>query len=164
MGTIFREKATKIRVLQSEKTSYPVLRYLAPGTTGDDIKQGELVGIRPTASMQIVAEKITQSNQYDQAVNALMRINNTTHDVQESGGITCLEGLYLLQTQVYLPGTYTVGQALTLRFSDDVNGGAWGPVDGSTKHVLAQVVVAPQNGTKQTPMVIKVYPQPIATN
>jgi hypothetical protein len=161
MATIYRDRPQKVRVLQSEKTAYPIKRFLAPGVSADAIQQGELVGLRPTASMTMVAERITDANQHAQAKNALMRANTTTNDQRESGAVTCLEGLYLLETSLYLAGTYAVGDYVTARFDSALGFGVFGTVHGSSTHVLGQVVVAPQNGTAKTPMVLKIYPQPI---
>lgn len=158
MGTMYREKRERFRLVQSQVTSVPVLRFLAPGTGAQDIKAGELVGIKPDASMQVVAEKITAANQYAQAKNALMRVDTTLNDTLESGAITCQEGLYLVRTENYVAGSYAVGDDVTLRYDATFGGGVFGPVDGSTTHIIGQVVVAPQNGTDQTPMVIKVFP------
>jgi hypothetical protein len=161
MGVIYKPTREQFRVLYSEKTVYPVLRFLARGVKGDDIQAGELVGIKPSAGLQVVAEKITAANQYAQAKHAAMRVNTTTQDVLQSGGVTVNEGFYLLRTEVYLPGSYAVGDKITLRYDATNDRGVFGPVDGSTTDVIAHVQVAPQNGSENTPMILKVYSNPV---
>lgn len=162
MGAIYQEKASKIRVLQSEKTAFPVLRFLDTGQKPGDVAQGELVGRKAASgTRRHTLAKITAANQYTQAVNALMRLNDTTNDVLESGAITCLQGFYILETQRYLTsGAYAVGDFVTLRYDAGLDGGVFGPVDASATHVIAKVVSPPEDASKGTPMILEVFAQP----
>lgn len=166
MPTIFKSKKELFRVLYSERTIYPVLRFLPAdgGLTEADVIPGEFVGVASTPSMQTVAAKITSDAvAHAQAVNAAMRIGRTSNDVLESGALTVAEGNFHVRTELYLPGTYTQGQRLSLRFAtvDGVGRGVPGTIHASSTDIIAQVVVPPQDGSKRTPMVIKVYSQAI---
>ena len=162
MPAIYQPTQGKIRILQSEKTSFPVLRRLTPGLAANAVAEGELVGVRANPGMTPMLEKITAANYVAQAVNALMRVNTTTNDVIESGAISCQQGLYLLQTQLYLAsGSYAIGDFLTLRYDAVSGGGVFGPEEvGTTTHLLAKVEVAPSDASANTPMVLLVFPQP----
>jgi hypothetical protein len=165
MPSIYREKRSKINVDQSLKTSFPILRYLAPDHTPTTFAQGELVGRRVLAGQRrVFTEKVTAGNEVAQAKFAIMRLHDTTNDALESGAITCIEGLYYVTTELYLAsGSYAPGDRVTLRFDAQLGRGVFGPVvGGTTTHVLAEVVVPPANAAARTPMQLKVYPQALA--
>lgn len=162
MGTIYREDEQPFRILSGmTKTAFPEKRHLPRGLSHEDIALGELVGIRPSAGQSLTLEPITSSNNVDQAVNAAMRIDNTRYDTMESGAITVIDGLFIVETEVYDPtGTYNLGDFVTTAHDASFGGGVFGPTDGGTTHAIGQVQTAPQDASANTPMRIKVFPAP----
>lgn len=158
---IHRQKGQTYRVLYSQKTVYPALRHLGPREDASKYEDGEFVGTSATPGRQVRIEKVTAANQYAQAMNAAMRVGDTTNDVLESGAVTVYEGYFHLETTHYLAGSYAKDDLVTLRYDATNDKGVLGPVDGSTTHVLGQVVVPPADGSKNTPMVVKLYGVPV---
>ena len=158
MGSIYQPTENKVRLLQSEKTSFPRLGYLQSGNDNSDFEEGEFVGISSKSRGRLLVEKIKAGNYVAQAKNALMRYRDTSNDVLESGAITLQKGFYELQTQLYVSGeAYQVGDLLTLRVEDST--GVLGPVEsGTTTHVLARVDVPPTDSSENTPMQVTVFP------
>lgn len=146
MGTIHTPDETTFQVVRSEKTSFPKLIYLPGGLSEEDIDAGEFVGRNESNPARRELEKITATNYEAQAKHALMRINTTSNDVRESGGVTVRKGHFEAKTKHYLEGeTYNVGDLLTLRYSSDRDGGVLGPTEASTEYIVGKVEQAPQN-------------------
>lgn len=163
MGSIFRDSERNFEIIQGEnKSAFPDKRFLAPGMSHDDVDPGELVGLRAASSRQMIAEKITDANELDQAANAVMRINTTEYDVRESNAITCIDGFYLVRTRFYDPNeTYGQGDLVTAAHVPELGGGAFAPVqDGTTKWAIGQIQSPPVDASEQTPMRLKVFGQP----
>lgn len=162
MGTIYREDEQPFRILSGmTKTAFPEKRHLPRGLSHEDIALGELVGIAPSAGQSLTAQKITSGNAVEQAGNVAMRIDNTRYDTLESGAITVVDGLFIVETEVYdASGTYDLGDFVTAGYDADVGGGVFAPTDGSTTHAIGQVQTAPQDASARTPMRLKVFPAP----
>lgn len=163
MPTIYQQREFKFDVISGEtKTAYPESRHLPAGVAEEDIEPGELVGLNPRPGEQLEVQKITASNELDQAAQAAMRLDNTRYDTLESGAITVLQGLYVLSTQIYdANGSYSQGDLLTATYDADIDGGAFAPVnDGTTKWAIGQVQSPPQNPAENTPMRLQVFTQP----
>lgn len=163
MPSIYRPTAGKIRVLQSEKTSFPILRRLTPALAADAVKEGEFVGVTPSPGTSQMLARITSSAQaVTQAKLALMRVNTTTNDVKESKSISCQKGYYVLQTELYFNDgggtTYAAGDFLTLRYSATLGFGVLGPIRGGTDtHAIAQVDIPANDPDNASPMVVTVF-------
>ena len=162
MPAIYRPTQGKIRILQSEKTSFPILRRLSAALAADAVQEGEFVGVTPSPGQTQMLSRITTNAQaIAQARVALMRVNTTTNDVKESKSISCQKGFYVLQTQLYFNDTattYAVGDFLTLRFSTKYGFGVLGPVRGGTDtHVIAQVDIPANDPDNGSPMVVTVF-------
>lgn len=163
MPTIYQQREFKFDVISGEtKTAFPESRHLPAGLEEDDIEPGELVGLSPRPGERLEVQKITASNEVDQAANAAMRLDNTRYDTLESGAITVLQGLYVLSTQMYdAGGSYSQGDLLTAQYDSDVDGGVFAPVnDGTTNWAIGQVQSPPQNAAQNTPMRIQVFTAP----
>jgi hypothetical protein len=161
MGSIFQPVATKVRILQGEKTSFPLLRKLPAGDTADTFAQGEWVGLTATGGAE-VALKVSAANEVAQAVNALIRINDTTNDVNESEAITCQQGFFRLETSLYKSDdTYAAGDRLTVRFVSGKGGVLAAKNGGTTTHYVAQVVIPPTDASSLTPMTVLVFAAPL---
>ena len=162
MPAIYRPTTGKIRVLQSEKTSFPILRRLTPGLAADAVQEGEFVGVTPSPGQTQMLKRVTSSAEgIAQARVALMRVNTTTNDVKESKSISCQKGFYILQTELYFNeggATYTVGDFLTLRFSTTLGYGVLGPIRGGTDtHAIAQVDIPANDPANLSKMVVTVF-------
>lgn len=154
---IFRPTSVLVTLKYSEKTVYPVLRKLAPGSAASDTVQGEFVGLTPSPTGSLVAAKITAANQYAQGKVAAMRYGTTDNDVSQSGSITVLEGFYIVETSAYLTsGTYAIGDEVALRYDADTSRGVLGPVTASVTHVVGIVMSPPKDATANTPMLVKI--------
>ena len=162
MSALFAPKKRKVRVLQGEKTSYPLLRELTKGQTHETFAFGELVGLQALAGgaekcVKITSDAVAAVNN----VGSLMRMNTTQYDVEESNAITLKQGLYRVSTELYLKGqTYTQGMPVTVRFDSTTGAGVFGPVDGASTHVLGHVVSPPLDSTAGSAMTLLVYPTP----
>ena len=163
MPTIFQQREFKFNVISGEtKTAYPESRHLPAGVNEEDIEPGELVGLNPRPGTQLEIQKITAGNEVDQAANAAMRLDNTRYDTLESNAITVLQGLYVVETEIYdAAGTYNQGDLVTAAYDADIDGGAFAPVvGGTTDWAIGQVQSPPQNAAENTPMRLRVFPQP----
>ncbi len=162
MGTIYREDEQPFRILSGmTKTAFPEKRHLPRGVDHEDVALGELVGLRPSAGQSLTLEKVTAGNAVDQAANVAMRIDNTRYDTLESGAITVVDGLFIVETELYDPsGSYELGDFVTAGYDSGIDGGVFAPTDGSTTHAIGQVQTAPQDASANTPMRLKVFPAP----
>lgn len=163
MGTIFQSTPVKARILQGEKTSFPVHRKFESGKTEADYPQGNWVGLS-VAGREMVALEISAANEVAQAKNALLVIGRTTNDASESGKVSCQQGFYLLQTKAYkADDSYAVGDRLTVRYVAGFGGGVLAADDtGTSTHFVAQVLVPPVDASANTPMTVMVFPVPTA--
>lgn len=170
MPSYFQPSENEFRVLQGEtKTAFYDKRFLAPGTAVDDVEPGELLGLRPQSGNRMEAQKITSASEAENnAAAAIMRVNTTKYDSLESGAVTCLDGLYILETQVYVPGeSYSAMDYLTLEYDSGFGGGVFGPLRNSKspEYAIAQVQSPPSDSTnRSTPMRIKVFAQALAVS
>lgn len=160
MGTIFQPTTRKARILQGEKTSFPILRQLPSGGNSATFVQGEWVGLAANGNGAEVALKIAANNEVAQAKNALLVIGDTTNDVEESGAVTCQQGYFRLETTAYKANdSYAVGDRLTVRYVAAFAGGVLAKSDSTTStHFVAQVLIPPTNATANTPMTVLVFP------
>lgn len=165
MPVIYQPEQLNFRILKGEtKTAYPELRHLPPGLSHEDVAAGEIVGIKTQLGAdELTLEKITAANEVDQAANAAIRIDDTKYDTMESGGVTVLEGLFVIKTEAYdANGSYSVGDLVTAVYDAGVDGGVFGPVtDGTTEWAIGKVESPPVDASQNTPMRIKVFPNPI---
>jgi len=159
MGTIFQPTTRKARILQGEKTSFPILRKLPSGATSATFAQGEWVGLS-ASNGSMGALKISAANEVAQAKNALLVMQTTTNDADESGHVGCRQGFYLLETSAYKSDdSYAVGDRLTVRYVAAFTGGVLAADDaGTTTHFVAQVVIPPTDASANTPMTVMVFP------
>lgn len=162
MPTIFQQREFKFRVVSGEtKTAYPESRHLPAGVDEEDIEPGELVGLNPRPGNQLEIQPITASNEVDQAANAAMRLDNTRYDTLESGAITVLQGLFVVETEIYdSAGSYGQGDLVTATYDADIDGGSFAPTVAGSEWAIAQVQSPPQNAAENTPMRLKVFPFP----
>lgn len=163
MGAIFQSVPRKIRVLRSEKTSFPLLRYAPSGTQPSSFAQGEWVGLGSGANGVEEATKITSSNEVAQAKNAILVHQHTTNDALESGAVGCRQGFFHLETTAYKSDdSYVVGQRLTVRYVAAFGGGVLAAANGgNTTHYVAQVIIPPSNASANTPMTVAVFATPV---
>lgn len=162
MGTIFQPTTVKARILQGEKTSFPILRKLPSGGNESTFAQGEWVGLAANGNGDQEALKISAANEVAQAKNAILVMQTTSNDLLESGKVGCRQGFYLLSTTAYkADDSYAVGDRLTVRYVADFGGGVLAADDaGTTTHFVAQVVVPPTNAAANTPMQVMVFAVP----
>lgn len=163
MPTIYQQRDFKFDVINGQtKTAFPESRHLPAGLSEEDIEPGELVGLNPRPGTRLEVQKITGSNELDQAANAAMRLDNTRYDTLESGAITVLQGLFFLETEIYdASGSYSQGDLVTAAYDADLHGGVFAPVqDGTTNWAIGQVQSPPQNAAENTPMRLQVFTAP----
>lgn len=170
MPSYFTPTENQFRVLQGEtKTAFYDKRFLAPGTSVEDVEPGELLGIRPQSGNRVVGQKITSASQAEEdAGAAIMRVDTTKYDSLESGAVTCLDGLYILETEIYLPGeTYAAQDYLTLRYDSGFDGGVLGPLraNKSAESAIGLVQSPPSDSSnRSTPMRVKMFAQPLVVS
>jgi hypothetical protein len=169
---IFQPSDNDFRVLAGEtKTAFYDKRFLAPGVTVDDVEPGEFLGLRPQAGSRLVADTISSASEAEaNAASAIMRVDTTKYDSVESGAVTCLDGLYILETEVYVPGaSFSQDDFVTLEYDAGFGGGVLGPLraDGAPDYAIGQVQSPPADSTNaDTPMRVKMFANamPVATD